>query len=69
MTPEQELRQLRFELRLYGFAAAKRISELLKQPAGEMECPLCQKRLRYSTAPNGHFAAKCETPKCINAME
>ena len=66
---EERIEELRSTVRFYGFAAAKAIASILGQRAGEMPCPLCQRTLRFSTASNGHFAARCETDKCINAME
>ena len=49
-TVAEQIEELRMELRLVGFAAAKEIARLLGQPSGVMECPLCQEELLYSTA-------------------
>lgn len=66
----REIETLQFELLLFGFAFVKRYAELRKMTSGEMPCPFCKKRLRFSIAEsNGHMAARCETEKCINAME
>lgn len=60
----------RMELLIYGFAVVKEFASLSNTRSGETECPLCQKKVRYSVAEcNGHCRAKCETEKCINAME
>lgn len=68
-TIEEQITGLRTDLILAGFLAAKRISQLQGRTAGEMPCPLCQQTLHFRYAPNGHFAACCETEQCINAME
>lgn len=70
MTPEQEIHEIRIELLVYGFAAAKRIAELTNRTHGRMPCPLCHKELLFSIAPgNGHMKARCETENCIDTME
>lgn len=69
-SPEDVIEHLLMELHLIGFGVAKEIARLRGLTSGTMPCPLCQKELRFSISPsNGHMAAKCETPKCINAME
>jgi ribosomal protein L37AE/L43A len=72
--PTQEERdcyaQGRQELLIYGFALVKFIGEMRGHPNGEMPCPLCQKPLKYRIAKgNGHCAAKCSTPECLNMIE
>lgn len=72
--PEQQGRDFfeaaRMELLIYGFAVVKHMAELSGVKAGKIQCPLCGKQVRYSVAEcNGHCAARCETEKCINAME
>lgn len=38
--------------------------------AGEMECPICKGRLRYTVAGvNGHMHAACVTEGCVRWME
>lgn len=70
MTPEEEIEQIKMELLLFGFAAAKRISQLLNTPDGRMDCPLCGQPLLYSTSrSNGHFRASCSREGCLKAME
>lgn len=65
-----ERRKIRLELVVYGFAAVKHLADVSGEQSGTMECPLCQKQLRFSVAKsNGHLSARCETPNCINAME
>lgn len=71
---EQEVRDFRddarFQLLVYGFAVVKQLAIYSGELKGKTECPLCQKQVRWSIAEsNGHCAAKCETEKCINAME
>lgn len=62
--------QMRLELLIYGFAAAKELAAMSGESSGTMECPLCTQQLKFSTAKsNGHFAARCQTPNCINMME
>ena len=69
-TPQEQIEQLRMELLVYGFAAAKEIARLRGQASGSMACPLCQQRLVFGTAQcNGHFRAHCSTKDCINATE
>lgn len=37
---------------------------------GEVECPICKKRLRYSVASyNGHMWGSCETEGCVRWMQ
>lgn len=68
--PNERVELLLLELKLYGFMAAKGIAAILAEPSGEMDCPMCGQKLRYSTAPNnGHFAAKCSRKACISMME
>lgn len=68
--PEKHVQQLLTELMIFGFAAAKEIARLRGQQSGTMPCPLCKQPLRFSVAPsNGHFAARCATKGCINAVE
>ena len=70
MSPEDQIKQLEFELLIMGFAVAKTFSILTEKPRGVMECPLCKGKLHYSTASsNGHFHASCETEGCIKASE
>lgn len=69
-TPEAMEQQLRTELKIYGFAAAKQIAEWRGELSGEMPCPMCGEPLKYSTArSNGHFAAFCSRDGCLNMME
>lgn len=67
---DDEIKQMRTELLIYGFAAAKRTAQLLERTSGVMECPMCQQDLRFSVSPsNGHMSAECSTAKCINMIE
>jgi hypothetical protein len=66
---EEEVEGILSDLRTRGFVAAKRIAFLRGLSTGSMRCPLCQRELKYFTAANGHFRAKCEHAACINAME
>lgn len=64
------IEEARFELLLYGFAIVKSVADMRNERSGAMECPLCQKTVKYSIAPsNGHMRARCETENCISAME
>ena len=70
LTTEEQISQMRLELLIFGFAAAKETARLLGRQSGTMACPLCQQDLKFSTAAsNNHFRAHCSTKDCINAME
>ena len=65
--------RMRRELRLLGFCVVKEIARLRDDSPSTglraMDCPLCNQRLLYSTAGNGHFWARCSSPSCINVTE
>lgn len=72
--PKQEARDFfeaaRMELLVYGFAVVKQMALLSGEIRGSTPCPLCGGTVNFSIASsNGHCAACCKTPKCINAME
>lgn len=65
-----EIEQMLMELRVLGFAVAKKIAELRGTQSGVMACPLCQQSLRFSVSPsNGHMQARCSTLNCISIIE
>jgi hypothetical protein len=70
-TPEEQEEELRMELKLYAFAAVKFIAtEIREVTSGEMDCPMCGQRLRFSIAPNNqHMRAICDRQGCINMVE
>lgn len=60
----------RVELLLFGFAIVKEMAAITGSKAGNMQCPLCGKQVRFSIAAcNGHCAAKCQTAGCIHVTE
>lgn len=71
--PEQQsidfFDDVRVELLLYGFAAIKQLVLFSGQRSGIVQCPLCLKSVKFVIASNDHCHARCETTRCINAME
>jgi hypothetical protein len=51
--------------------AAKSVIKKLHKPGstGSIDCPVCEGRLNFSIASNGHVWARCATQGCLAWME
>ena len=70
-TVEQDTKRIHDNLvavAVAGSAAAMQGLGKGKPGIGETACPVCEGRLRFVMAANGHLHGRCETPGCVQWM-